>query len=378
MGGKKLIKYVGVYPVGETSIRIRLKEHSKSYNIPVTDKNLLWASNMRAKWVIEIASGLIPSELEESVVSKSVSVTDVLNNWMKSVERRVTPSTLATYRYTHKVFCDYFGDKEIATLTLGDIKSYCHQCTTEPVTINKYLSVLRAAITEAVEDELVDRNILRDWRFTANRVKPKKEADPFDQGEQALIFGETKGQIKNLFQFAMWTGMRTSEIIALRWANVDFTKRIIYVRESKTKNDKMSKQKGKTGMAMRDIKMLGPAYDALMAQREFTQLQGAEVFNDPDTNKPFVGDYAIRVNHWTPLLKKLNIRYRKPYQTRHTYASMMLTSGEDHAWICNQLGHTDLTMLSKNYGRWIETAVNNSGSKAEQLFGKTQGNVGQI
>jgi len=57
---------------------------------------------------------------------------------------------------------------------------------------------------------------------------------------------------------------------------------------------------------------------------------------------------------------------------------LMLAKNYNHAWICSQLGHSDLTMLSKHHGRWIETAVNSSGSKAEQLFGTSYQNDGTI
>jgi integrase len=40
-------------------------------------------------------------------------------------------------------------------------------------------------------------------------------------------------------------------------------------------------------------------------------------------------------------LKKANIDYRNPYQTRHTYASQMLSRGENPMWVAHQLGHKD-------------------------------------
>ncbi len=42
-----------------------------------------------------------------------------------------------------------------------------------------------------------------------------------------------------------------------------------------------------------------------------------------------------------------------PYQTRHTYASMMLSQGENIMWMSKQLGHVDVEMVMKTYGRWI-------------------------
>lgn len=52
-------------------------------------------------------------------------------------------------------------------------------------------------------------------------------------------------------------------------------------------------------------------------------------------------------------IKKAGVRYRNPYQTRHTYASMMLSAGENSLWVAKQMGHKDTEMIIKNYGRWI-------------------------
>jgi len=62
------------------------------------------------------------------------------------------------------------------------------------------------------------------------------------------------------------------------------------------------------------------------------------------------------------------VRYRRQYQTRHTYASMMLTAGESPVWLANQMGHSDLTMIARTYGRWIDDAAPTAGSKAVKMF----------
>jgi integrase len=47
------------------------------------------------------------------------------------------------------------------------------------------------------------------------------------------------------------------------------------------------------------------------------------------------------------------VKYRCPYQTRHTFASMMLSSGKNPMWVASQMGHADWGMIRKVYGRWI-------------------------
>ncbi len=69
------------------------------------------------------------------------------------------------------------------------------------------------------------------------------------------------------------------------------------------------------------------------------------------------------------------MRYRRPYQTRHTYASMMLTAGESPVWVAQQMGHSDWAMIARIYGRWVRDAVPDAGAKAVEMFA---GNAGKF
>ncbi|RMH36814.1 MAG: hypothetical protein D6694_13555, partial [Gammaproteobacteria bacterium] len=60
------------------------------------------------------------------------------------------------------------------------------------------------------------------------------------------------------------------------------------------------------------------------------------------------------------------VRYRPPYQTRHTYASMMLSAGANPLWVARQMGHKDWGMIRKRYGRWIPQEQ----SEAEKVAAK--------
>ena len=69
--------------------------------------------------------------------------------------------------------------------------------------------------------------------------------------------------------------------------------------------------------------------------------------------------------------KNANVRYRNPYQTRHTYASMMLSAGEHPMWVARQMGHAAWTMIARVYGKWMPDADLHAGMKAVAIFGPT-------
>lgn len=71
---------------------------------------------------------------------------------------------------------------------------------------------------------------------------------------------------------------------------------------------------------------------------------------------------------WTRALCKAGVRHRNAYQTRHTYASMMLSAGEPLAWVSNQLGHSSVLVTAQKYARWIPDSDPLAGNRAVEKF----------
>ena len=195
------------------------------------------------------------------------------------------------------------------------------------------------------------------------RPTEKDDIDPFTQDEVSAILAACTGQIRNLFQFAFWTGLRTSELIALHWEDVDLPNAVLSVRRAKVrKHIKVPKTKA----GQRTVQLLQPALHALLAQRQHTLLQGEEVFRNPRTNEPRLHDGPIRKTAWQPALLRAEVRYRYPYQTRHTFASTLLSAGENPVWVASMMGHKDWAMIIKVYGRWISSIAPDAGKKWEK------------
>lgn len=90
-----------------------------------------------------------------------------------------------------------------------------------------------------------------------------------------------------------------------------------------------------TAAGRRSVK-LRPAMEALKTQKAHTFLADAEVFQNPRTLERWAGGGPIRKTMWVPAMKKAGIRYRRPYQTWHTYASIMLSAGKHPMWVPKQ------------------------------------------
>lgn len=335
--------------------------------IPPTKANLLFAKNKRASILHEIGIGTFnyathfPDSRRAATLGKvsNKTVAQALDEFLLTSRRTCEASTLRDYQSAIEYHLKpAFGDYLLRRITATQIKVWMGGLAITPKRINNVLIPLRSTLRDAFHDGIIERDISARIRNLSHRTE---EPNPFTPSEIKLILEHSDEQTRNLFQFAFWTGMRTSELIALEWGDVDFQRGVIKVsRASVRKITKVPKTKS----GEREVKLLEQALAALYAQRHFTFLAKKRIFHNPKTNSPWETDGQIRKTAWIPILKAANIPYRNPYQTRHTYASMMLSAGENPMWVAHQMGHKDWGMIRKRYGRWIPDVDPVAGDKA--------------
>lgn len=303
-----------------------------------------------------------------------IPLADYLARWLVRKEAHLKASTLDGYRkIITGVLIPRLGHHALVLLSRKMVKEALIEVKASNKRLSNIQSCLRSALSDAVDDELIEANPLAGWAYSVKETLKTKddalesEIDPFTQAEQAALLAATSGQYRNLLQFAFWTGLRTSELVALEWWDIDWIRGEARVSKGLTKAAKEA-ELPKTAAGVRGVKLLPMALAALEAQKPFTYIAGAQIFHDPRYGRPFDGDQAIRKSFWIPATRKAGVRYRRPYQSRHTYASMMLMAGEHPMWVAKQMGHTDWSMIARVYGRWIDKG-GDEGAKANAMFG---------
>ncbi|MDO8905969.1 tyrosine-type recombinase/integrase [Hydrogenophaga sp.] len=285
------------------------------------------------------------------------------------------------------------GEKRPDELTKDVLIQFRHSLREKKLSdsrISNIMTPLRACLNIAVEEGLVPRNVALELAPT----KPKKakavvldsagepdfneplptsllpqyesaakHADPLDAKERAAVLGKLIGQIRNIFLFAMWSGLRTGELIALRWCDVDLERARICVRLAFSKNC-FTNTKGRRS---RWVELMPPALEVLKAQKKITGDAGKWVFQNPRIHDRWQNSERLRV-HWIYAMKASGVRYRYPYQCRHTYASMMVSAGEPTEWVAEQMGHLDGRLVAAVYGRWLRRPDMNPGEHAAMAY----------
>lgn len=162
------------------------------------------------------------------------------------------------------------------------------------------------------------------------------------------------------FEFAFYTGLRLSEALALRWDAVDMVARTAHVCRTIALGE--VEERTNTGFD-RFVLLNDRALHALGYAEEYAERRrkgAGKVTSTPFIFPPSKYNELVKqtsdLHHqWRPALKALGIRYRPPYNCRHTYATICLMSGMNPAFISQQLGHS-VQMLLSTYARWINSS----------------------
>lgn len=227
------------------------------------------------------------------------------------------------------------------------------------------MSVLRRALQDAVSDKLIFENPAVNIEAAKAQKRPP---DPFTREEAEAIIAKARERFAedgDMMEFRFFTGLRTGELIGLRWSSVEIKNRRMTVVGGRVRGE--DRDSTKTGKA-RVVDLNSRALAAITAQRARSQAARGHVFLNPRSGKPYDNETEFSRQAWEPCLEALHIRYRRPYNTRHTYATMMLMAGMTPAYCAAQLGHS-IEMFLTTYSKWLNGDRNAlEQSKLEQFM----------
>ncbi|RVY51927.1 site-specific integrase [Helicobacter pylori] len=233
--------------------------------------------------------------------------------------KKITKEKIAKY---HKETLKHYKKNTIHNLN-ANLKSFLEFCETERfVEKSPYFSI------------------------TLKNAKEAKAIEPFSLEEvRTLIENAPSIRLKAFLMVAFFTGLRTGEQLALMWEDIDFNEKKIVINKSLNELGQITTPKNKP--SIREVDLLEPVEKILKALKE----------SEPE-NKKFVfismpKRSTMFQRAFRSLLKALNLKERKLYTTRHTFASLMLSQGEEAMWISKTLGHKDLNTTYKTYSHYI-------------------------
>ena len=259
------------------------------------------------------------------------------------------------------------GHKEVGSITRAEILEFRASLAKVNTRSGKKLSASRInhimTPLRMMLNEAADRyEFSSPYRGIKSLNVPRTDVEPFTLEEAQQIIQRVREDFRQYYTVRFFTGMRTGEIDGLIWENVDFGRRQILVHQALVRGQIVPT---KTDGSFRSIDMSQPVFDALKAQAEVTGKTGLVFTTRKGTALSHVN---VTKRVWYPLLEELGLRKRRPYQTRHTAATLWLAAGESPEWIARQMGHTTTEMLFRVYSRFVPNLTRQDGSAFERML----------
>ncbi len=184
------------------------------------------------------------------------------------------------------------------------------------------------------------------FKITMKNAKEGEKIDPFSLNEIKAILQSTPDlRLKAFLTTAFLTGLRTGEQLVLLWSDIDFENKKININKSLNLSGVITSPKNKS--SIREVDLLEPVEKILKELKATEPANKKMIFlSVPKRTQDFQRAFK-------KLLKALNLKDRKLYTTRHTFASLMLSQGEEAMWISQTLGHKDLNTTYSTYSHYI-------------------------
>jgi integrase len=191
---------------------------------------------------------------------------------------------------------------------------------------------------------------------------PTSKPDPFTADERDVIleyFRKKHGFYYPFVATLFGTGARQSEVIALRWGDIDLRSGTLSISKSHYMGEDGPT---KTAASERVIALGMPVIEALKAIKPLHVTETDLVLKNSE-GRP-INEDKWRKKYWYRALRGCNIRPRKFYATRHTFISDALSQNANIKWLAEYCG-TSVAMIEKHYGRYIKS---DSREQLERLF----------
>jgi integrase len=293
--------------------------------------------------------------------NSTLTLGEIIATYIEVRSPVLKPLTIRFYRGLIKHF-QPLNQMMVADLSITRISKYIAELQKRNLsakTINHVLTLARCACNFALKEQLIESNPLKN---VDNLRVARHEPNPFSKDELAKIFANLDDHLLPYFILQASTGLRTGELFALRWRDIDFQNNQICVSKSRwRKIEDSTKTAGSERIVFipEDIKVL---LSDLQKRREAANDAPLVVNKSGEPYQVYLHKY------WKKALKDAKVPYRPNYVLRSTYASLSLQHGADLGYISKSLGHGSIKVTADKYLRYIKDADKENKAKVTQMM----------
>lgn len=348
----------------------------------VVDKKLKICQKKLADLRYEVEHGLFIKE-------ENITLTNWFDIWIKEYKEFMAKDlTIKTYKHMFTSHIkEPFGKKklkdirpEMVQALYNDLKRQSYSSKTiEIVSV-----VLNGMYKQALRNRIIRENPIP--LATIPKIERKKEQRVMTVEEQKLFLTYAKdNECFELMELALATGMRSGELRALEWSDIDFENKIIHVNGTLVYlNARYYKGTPKTFTSKRDIPMLQNVYYLLKQTKvkqaearlelgeKWKPIEGLEDLVFSTKIGAPIASYKLKkeINCIIQKIEKAGIEfmYITPHIFRHTFATRCIENGMSPQVLKTILGHSQLSMTMDLYSHVLPNIKAEEMQKISNLF----------
>ena len=275
------------------------------------------------------------------------------NKWLDTYKKGVVKEH--TYNFTYKsnvekYLIPYFGKAHISKIQQIDIQKYFNQVehNGEPLaksTLDKHKMILKSIFDAAIDNDLCYKNPVKNIKYQRVAESEERIAYTKEEANKCEEYAQQHGRKDVVIMLN--TGVRRSELLGLKWSDIDFSNKIMHIERAVTQTKgKIIIDRPKTKTSIRAI----PMPEALTEYLK--QFVGeTDSFIIGSGKKPVsVSTYA---KHFKLFMKQMSeeteLPELSPHELRHTYGTTLRENGVDIYTIQKVMGHSDISVTAAIY-----------------------------
>ncbi len=276
--------------------------------------------------------------------------------WAPIHKKQVKYTTWPDYRsIMNGHILPVFKDRPMNEISLIEILDFRSGLDVGAKRANNIMIPMKSVFDLAQAEGIIKENVMKKFKkLKEDEVK----IDPFSLKEIQQILDKIDPWYRSYAEVLFYSGMRAGEINALTWK--DYKEDMEFCPQLDINKTFVQGQDGppKTPSSFRMIDCLPEVVSALNTQKKLTR-HCRHIFLTKNGDRMTTDHFRKEV--WVPVLEKAGIEYRPPIQARHTFATMMISSGEEVGWVQNMMGHASLEMINRRYYKWKPRKTRNDG-----------------
>ena len=289
-----------------------------------------------------------------------------LNEWIQGVRGNLSPRTVEGYVTIINRIIPALGAIPITQLKPDTLQKYYSDCLNSgrlnkpgglnPLTVRHHHALLHRALKNAMEWGLIMRNPAD----TAHPPKPRPtEINIMSENEiQAFLEAAKQTPYFHLYHTILFTGLRRSEVLALRWSDIDpllcqvsISRSIHRLRDGSFIFRQPKSAKGRRTVALSPVatQVLSEYHEKTATERllEESPLKDNDLVFSKIDGSPIRPDTISRA--WSDLAKRCGISASRLHDARHSHASIMLKAGIHPRIVQERLGHSTIAITLDTY-----------------------------